>query len=127
MLAVFSVVTALTLVIVCANVTKLLIARAMVRQREMAVRQSLGASRGRIVRSLLAEGLVLSVVAWIAACLFAWWVSKAVVPFLVPETGGPVVTPDLTPDWTVVGAAGPAQRTRSLDGASRPNRLRTAP
>lgn len=103
MLAVFSVVTALTLVIVCANVTNLLIARAMVRQREMAVRQSLGASRGRIVRSLLAEGLVLSVVAWIAACLFAWWVSKAVVPFLVPETG--VVPSDLTPDWTVVAYA----------------------
>jgi len=103
MLAVFSVVTALTLVIVCANVTNLLIARAMVRQREMAVRQSLGASRGRIVRSLLAEGLVLSVVAWIAACLFAWWVSKAVVPFLVPETG--VVPPNLTPDWTVVAYA----------------------
>jgi len=103
MLAVFSVVTALTLVIVCANVTNLLIARAMVRQREMAVRQSLGASRGRIVRCLLAEGLVLSVVAWVAACLFAWWVSKAVVPFVVPETG--VVPPDLAPDWTVVAYA----------------------
>ncbi len=125
MLAVFSAVTFLTLVIVCANVTNLLIARAMVRQREMAVRESLGASRGRIVRSLLAEGLVLSVVAWVAACLFAWWVAKAVVPFLVPETGGPVVTPDLTPDWTVVAYAlglallctiavtvGPALRTR---------------
>ena len=125
MLAVFSVVTFLTIVIVCANVTNLLIARAVVRQREMAVRESLGASRGRIVRSLLAEGLVLSVVAWVAACLFAWWVSKAVVPFLVPETGGPVVTPDLTPDWTVVAYAlglallctlavtvGPALRTR---------------
>jgi putative ABC transport system permease protein len=125
MLAVFSAVTFLTIVIVCANVTNLLIARAVVRQREMAVRESLGASRGRIVRSLLAEGLVLSVVAWLAACVFAWWVSKAVVPFLVPETGGPVVTPDLTPDWTVVAyalglallctlavTAGPALRTR---------------
>ena len=65
MLAVFSAVTFLTIVIVCANVTNLLIARAVVRQREMAVRESLGASRGRIVRSLLAEGLVLSVVAWV--------------------------------------------------------------
>jgi predicted permease len=105
MLGVFSVVTFLTIVIVCANVTNLLVARAVVRQREMAVRESLGASRGRIVRSLLAEGLVLSTVAWVAACLFAWWVSKGVVPFLAPETAGPVVTPDLTPDWTVVAYA----------------------
>jgi predicted permease len=105
MLAVFSVVTMLTLVIVCANVTNLLIARAAARQRELAVRQSLGASRGRVVRGLLAEGLVLSVVAWIAACVFAWWVSRAVVPFLVPPGPGPVQMPDLTPDWTVVGYA----------------------
>jgi predicted permease len=107
MLAVFSAVTFLTIVIVCANVTNLLVARALVRQREMAVRESLGASRGRIVRSLFAEGLVLSVVAWVAACLFAWWVSKGVVPFLVshPETGAPVMTPDLAPDWTVVAYA----------------------
>jgi predicted permease len=126
MLAVFSVVTALTIVIVCANVTNLLIARALVRQREMAVRQSLGASRRRIVRGLLAEGLVLSVVAWIAACLMAWWTSRAVMPFLAPDAAQPLQMPDLTPDWTVIGYAlllalactivvtvGPALRTGS--------------
>jgi predicted permease len=125
MLAIFSVVTFLTIVIVCANVTNLLIARAVMRQREMAVRQSLGASRARIVRGLLAEGLVLSAVAWIAACLCAWWVAAAVVPFLMPDTPGPIATPDLAPDWTTVGYAlglallctiavtvGPALRTR---------------
>ncbi len=105
MLAIFSVVTLLTLVIVCANVTNLLIARAAARQRELAVRQSLGASRGRVVRGLLAEGLVLSIAAWMAACLFAWWVSRAVVPFLAPDIPGPVAMPDLTPDWTVIGYA----------------------
>ena len=105
MLAIFSVVTLLTIAIVCANVANLLIARAVVRQREMALRQSLGASSARLVRGLLAEGLVLSVVAWMVACLVAWIVSKTVVRVLVPATQTEIVTPDLTPDWTVVGYA----------------------
>ena len=105
MLAIFSVVTLLTIAIVCANVANLLIARAVVRQRELALRQSLGASRFRIVRGLLAEGLVLSAVAWCAACLFAWWVSKVVIRFITPPSREPLTLPDLTPDWTVVGYA----------------------
>ena len=105
-LAIFSVVTLLTILIVCANVANLLIARAVVRQREIALRQSLGASRFRVVRSLIAEGLALSAVAWIAACLFAWWVSRAIATYLIPALApGPVVFPALTPDWTVIGYA----------------------
>jgi predicted permease len=105
MLAIFSVVTLLTIAIVCANVANLLIARAVARQRELALRQSLGASRFRVVRGLLAEGLVLSAVAWCAACLFAWWVSRVVVRFITPPSREPLTLPDLTPDWTVVGYA----------------------
>ena len=105
MLAIFSVVTLLTIAIVCANVANLLIARAVMRQRELALRQSLGASRFRVVRGLLAEGLVLSAVAWGAACLLAWWVSKVVVRFIAPPSREPLTLPDLTPDWTVVGYA----------------------
>ena len=104
-LAIFSVVTVMTLFIVCANVANLLVARAAIRQRELSLRQSLGASRLRIVRALLSEGLALSVTAWIAACVFAWWTSKAVSGFLAPTTQGMAAMPDFTPDWTVVGYA----------------------
>ena len=104
-LAIFSVVTAMTLLIVCANVANLLVARAAVRQRELSLRQSLGASRARIFRAQLSEGLALSVVAWVAACLFAWGTTKAVSGFATPTTQGMATMPDFTPDWTVIGYA----------------------
>jgi predicted permease len=104
-LAIFSIVTVMTLLIVCANVANLLVARAAIRQRELSLRQSLGASRVRIVRAQLAEGLALSVVAWITACLFAWGTTKAVSGFFAPPTQGMATMPDFTPDWTVIGYA----------------------
>jgi predicted permease len=105
-LAVFSVVTALTLIIVCANVANLLVARAVVRQRELALRQSLGASKARIVRALIAEGFALSIVSWGAACLAAWMLTKALSGHLAPNSqGAAIMLPDFTPDWTVLGYA----------------------
>src|SRR5882672_1181096 len=87
-LAIFSIVTALTLLIVCANVANLMLARAVVRQREMAVRQSFGASRLRVMRLVVAEGLAISAVAWGAACLFAWILSKTMARLVPPNEGG---------------------------------------
>ena len=94
----------LTVLIVSANVANLMLSRAVARQRETAVRQSLGASRWRVVRLLLAEGLSISLVAWLAACLIALWASRAI-PRLLPESPFAASGLDFSPDWRVVAYA----------------------
>jgi predicted permease len=91
----------LTLLIVCANVANLMLARSVARQREMAVRRSLGASHLRILRLLVSEGLVLALAASAAALLFAWWASRAVVKLVPPLASGVRIEPDLTPDTQI--------------------------
>lgn len=73
------------LLIGCVNVANLLMARAAARQREVCVRQALGADRGRLVRELLVESTLLGVAAGAVGMLIAWWVLRIVLAMLPTE------------------------------------------
>jgi putative ABC transport system permease protein len=93
----------LVLLIACANVANLLIARGFMRQREIAVRLSLGASRGRLVRQLLVESLVLSFVGGVVGLGVAVFLTRALLA-LVPSEGQPLLI-QAQPDVRILGFA----------------------
>ena len=90
----------LILLIACSNVANLLIAQAVARGREMALRVSIGAARWRLIQLVLVESALLAVCASIAGAIFAWWAAPFVVSLLAFQEPVQLV---LDMNWRVLG------------------------
>ena len=103
------------LLIACANLANLMLARASAREKEIAIRLAVGASRTRIIRQLLSESVLLAFLGAGLGFALAQWLSRFLVSFL--STQGTTLFVDLQPDWSLLAfTAGVAALTCILFG-----------
>jgi predicted permease len=131
------------LLIACANIASLLLARSAAQRTDVAVRMALGAARFRIIRQILIESLMLSVAGGVAALGVAWFGAQAILALAYPEAHNMPLDPE--PSWSVLGftflvslltgavfsvapawTASHAQPSESLRGANIASRDRTS-
>src|SRR4029077_2929876 len=96
-------IVALVLLLACANLSGLLLARAASRQREISIRLAIGAGNGRLIRQFLAESFVLSALGGSAGLLLARWFTAALVTTMA--NGGSLIL-STSPDWRVFAFTG---------------------
>ncbi len=126
-LEIMVVVVAFVLLIACANVGNLLLVRSFARRHEMSVRLAIGASRARLSKQLLTEGLILSAIGAASGLLVAYWCRHALVLLLPARSGVAMYLPGKI-DWRVTAMSAticliatlivglfPAFQTRNLD------------
>src|SRR6185436_1915452 len=124
-------VTGLVLLLMCANLANLMLARSTSRGREIAMRLALGATRGRVIVQLLSEGALIAALGGLSGFVLARWISRSLVTYINSGSLPVRISVDLTPDWRLIGLSalvscvvclliglGPALRATRRDPAS---------